>query len=464
MITFPDTFLWGTATAAYQIEGAYQEDGKGVSVWDTYCNDLGLAGGASGNVAIDHYHRYRDDVALLAKLGVQSYRFSIAWTRLLPSGTGEVNQAGIDFYSRLIDELIAAGIEPVITLYHWDLPQALADRGGWRNRDSVEWFAEYAGVAFAAFGDRVSKWITFNEPYVNLMMLGVFIRAVTDPSVAMPLSPTDIAGELMADQAIEVHHWLLAHARAVQSHRSLAAKGVLGSTAEIGITLSIHPAYPANDTDADRAAAHTVDGLHNRWFLDPVLTGEYPADILDLYNAHADLGILDGDMALIAEHRADFLGVNYYAPAYVSADLAAPMFGVSTLPNADENPAFNGPVYPEGLYDLLTRIDADYDHPTMYITENGAGFGPDDDTLVGGRVNDTLRQDYITRHLEQAHRAIADGVDLRGYFVWSCFDNFEWVFGYANRFGLVHVDFDTQQRSWKDSAFMYQRYIRDNGF
>lgn len=456
-LVFPDDFVWGTATSAYQIEGAYREDGKGVSVWDTYTNDLGLAGGETANVTIDHYHRYVDDVALLKAMGVQSYRFSIAWTRILPLGTGEVNRAGIDFYDRLIDELVGAGIEPAITLYHWDLPQVLADRGGWRNRESVEWYAEYAETVFRAFGDRVHTWITFNEPFVDRMLLGALVRATIDPALEPPSDPFAMPGDLLAGQAVETHHWMLAHATAVQTHRRLGLPG------DVGITLSIFPAYPATDTAADRAAAHVEDGLHNRWFLDPVLRGTYPEDIRALYTAHADVGIREGDMDFVAEHRADFLGVNYYAPAIVASNPASPRFGVEVLPNPDEHRAFNGPVYPEGLYDLLVRIDAEYGHPVIYITENGAGFGPEDDALVDGRVHDARRTDYLERHVAQAYRAIGAGVDLRRYYVWSCFDNFEWVFGYTNRFGLVYVDFESQERIWKDSARMYRSCIRRNG-
>jgi beta-glucosidase len=457
-ITFPEDFVWGTATSAYQVEGAYQEDGKGVSIWDTYTNEYNLAGGETGNVAIDQYHRYKEDVALLKEMGVQSYRFSIAWTRILPDGIGDVNQAGIDYYNRLIDELLNVGIKPAITLYHWDLPQTLANRGGWRNRESVDWFAQYAEVAFKAFGERVKTWITFNEPFIDRMLLGPFLRRILDPTIETIDNPFAIPGALLAEQAIETHHWMLAHAKAIETYRSLGPSG------NIGITLSISPVYPKTDSEADRSAARVEDGLHNRWFLDPLLKGEYPEDIMILYTRHADIGIKEGDMELIKHHQADFLGVNYYSPSRVKANPGSQRFGVEILPNADEHPAFNGEVYPEGLYDLLVRIDAEYNHPIIYITENGAGFGRDDDRLVGGSVHDVLRQDYIKRHLTEAHRAIQAGVKLNGYYVWSCFDNFEWVFGYRNRFGLIHMNFETQERIWKDSAFDFQSYIKNSGF
>ncbi len=456
-VVFPADFVWGTATSAYQVEGAYNEDGKGVSVWDTYTNKFNLAQGETGNVAIDQYHRYEEDVALLREMGVQSYRFSLAWTRILPEGTGVVNQAGIEYYNRLIDALINAGIEPAITLYHWDLPQALADRGGWRNRESVAWFEAYAEIAFKAFGDRVRTWITFNEPYIDRMILGGFLKSRFDPSLESVQNPFAMPGSILAGQAIETHHWMLAHARAVKIFRALGRQG------KIGITLSISPAYAASDSDMDRAAARLQDGLHNRWFLDPVLTGAYPDDILSRYSALADLDIREGDMELIRENRADFAGVNYYSPARVAADPGAEPFDTVLLSNPDEHPAFNGEVYPEGLYDLLVRIDREYDHPLIYITENGAGFGPEDDRLENGRVHDVRRTDFMKRHLNQAHRAIEEGVNVKRYYVWSAFDNFEWVFGYKNRFGLIYVDFETQDRIWKDSAFEYQSIIRMNG-
>ncbi|MDX1741961.1 MAG: family 1 glycosylhydrolase, partial [Rhodothermales bacterium] len=403
---FPDGFVWGTATSAYQVEGAYQEDGKGPSVWDTYTNQFGVAGGETGNVAIDQYHRYGEDVALLKEMGVQSYRFSIAWSRVLPSGTGEVNAAGLAYYHRLIDALEAAGIEPAVTLYHWDLPQALADRGGWRNRESVDWFVEYAELAFREYGDRVPTWITFNEPYIDRIVIGGLMgRQVSDADG--PVNPFELPGPVMAGQAVETHHWMLSHARAVKLYRSL---GLIG---KIGITLSIFPSYPATASAEDSAAAVVEDGLHNRWFLDPVLRGEYPSDILALYSQYADVGIHDGDIDLIRTNRADFLGVNYYSRAVALSDPSSPHFGVRIMPNPDEKPAFNGEVYPQGLYDTLVRIDREYGQPTIYITENGAGFGPDDDRLIDGRVQDSLRQDYVTRHLLQVHRAIQDGADVQ---------------------------------------------------
>jgi len=456
-IQFPDDFVWGTATSAYQVEGAWQEDGKGQSVWDTYTNVYGLAGGETGNVAIDQYHRYVEDVELMKAMGIQSYRFSVAWARVLPQGTGAVNQAGLDYYSRLVDTLIAAGIEPTVTLFHWDLPQALADRGGWHSRESVEWFGNYARVMFEALGDRVNTWITFNEPFIDAFIIGGAVRSALDPEIEPVEDYFAMPSALQAGQAMASHHYVLAHAHAVQIYRELQLDG------KIGITLSISPAYPATDSDSDAAAAHVADGLHNRWFLDAVLKGAYPEDILALYSAHSDVGIRNADMERISRSQIDFIGVNYYAPTRVRANPASPHFGLEHLPNPDEDPAFNGEVYPDGLYDVLVRVDREYGEPLIYITENGAGFGPEDDSLINGEVDDTLRRDYVRRHLVAAHRAIQQGVNLRRYYLWSCFDNFEWVFGYSRRFGLVYVDFETQERIWKGSAYDFQTYIRDNG-
>lgn len=456
-ITFPEDFIWGVSTSAYQVEGAYQEDGKGVSVWDTYTNKYNAANGETGNVAIDEYHRYKEDVAILKEMGVKSYLLSISWPRILPSGTGEINQKGIDYYNRLIDELLAAGIEPTIKLHHWNFPQALADRGGWRNRESVDWFTDYAEIVFKAFGDRVKLWITFNEPIIDRMLFAPMMNKLMNPSVELPADPFSYPIDVLAPYAIETHHQMLAHAKAVQKYRDLHLKG------KIGITMVLFPIYPQTDSEADREAANIQDGLLNRWFLDPLFKGAYPEDILKLYSAQLDLGIQEGDLELIAQNRGDFFGINYYGPVRVKSNPDSKRVGIENLPNPDKQPAFNGEVYPDGLYDMLTRLDTQYDHPVIYITENGAGFGDDDDRLVDGKVHDKLRQDFLKRHITAAHRAIQTGVNLKGYFVWSCFDNFEWTSGFSKRFGMVYVDFETQERIWKDSAYFYQSCIKNNG-
>jgi len=440
-ISFPDNFLWGVASSAYQVEGAFQEDGKGESVWDVYTNKYDITvpftkQKETGNIAINHYYRdqYLKDIALMKEMGVDAYRFSIAWTRILPDGNGDINPKGIQHYSDFIDALIEAEIEPVVTLYHWDLPQKLEEMGGWDNRESVDWFANYANIVFDNYGDRVEKFITFNEPYINLFLFGALIPKIL--SKQPPVYPAPAKDYVK--QMKSAHHWMMAHAKAVEVYHQKHLGGV------VGITLSISPAIPETDSEADKNAAEIADGLHNRWFLDILYRGSYPADITSLVEQlGGDLGIQDGDLEYIGNNKMDFLGVNYYSPNYVKADSTSLHFGISMLPNPDETPAFNGPVRPEGLYNLLMDINNKYDNPVVYITENGAGFGPEDD---------------------KAHQAIQDGCNLKGYFAWSIFDNFEWIFGYASRFGLIYVDFDTQERIWKQSAYQYKSFIEENGF
>ncbi len=443
-IKFPEDFMWGAATAAYQIEGAWDEDGKGNSVWDTLSHMPGvIQNGDTGDTAIDHYHRYKEDVAIMKAVGLQTYRFSISWPRILPEGTGRINQKGIDFYNSLIDELITAGIEPIITLYHWDFPQALADKGGWMNRASMDWFAEYAELCFKSFGDRVKNWITFNEPWVDAYAV-VFLLG--GPTI-----------EAMSRANHISHHYMLSHARAVEIYRQLYPGG------RIGITLDLSPVYTEADSQQDKIAANRFDGFMNRWFLDPVLKGSYPEDILARYREkQVAPDIRQGDMELIQSNRSDFLGVNYYSRTIVKAFQDEPILEFKVIENRDDSWATNGEVYPDGLYDLLIRLDNDYDHPLLFITENGTSFG--DEELVDGKVMDKRRQKYLQQHFEAASRAISKGVNLKRYYVWSLFDNFEWIYGYSRRFGLVYVDYNTQERIWKESAFWYRQVITDNGF
>ncbi len=436
--------MWGVATAAYQIEGAWNEDGKGESVWDAYCHNTDIVlNGDTGDVACDHYHRYKEDVAIMKEMGLHSYRFSISWPRVIPEGSGAVNRKGIDFYSKLVDELIGAGIEPIITLYHWDFPKVLSDRGGWKNRESVDWFADYAEVCFKALGDRAKHWITFNEPWVDayapVFMLG-------KPSIEGMARATGIS-----------HHYMLSHAKAIEAYRKLDQGG------KIGITLNLAPAYPETESAEDKAAAQRFDGFLNRWFLDPTMKGAYPEDMLAIYREKLDApDIRAGDMELIKNNPSDFLGVNYYSRNIVKNSEKVPVLGLEIVENRDDTWATNGEVYPQGLYDLLIRLDKDYNHPLLYVTENGASFGGDE--IVDGKVNDDRRRDYLAGHFEAAARAISDGIDLQRYYVWSLLDNFEWVFGYSRRFGLIYVDFETRERIWKDSALWYKDVIKNNGF
>jgi len=449
-ITFPDGFVWGAATASYQIEGAVREDGRGPSIWDTFSRTPGrVYAGHTGDVADDHYHRYVEDVALMADLGLASYRYSVAWPRIQPDGTGPVNVRGLDFYDRLTDELLGKGIDPVVTLYHWDLPQTLEDRGGWAARETAEAFAEYARIVHARLGDRVSTWTTLNEPWCSAYLgygSGRHAPGKQDPAKVFPA----------------VHHLLLGHGLAARTLRSAGAQS-------ISITLNPSAVFPVDpDNSADREAVRIIDGLSNRIFLDPLLRGRYPADMLEHMARFTDLSYLqDGDLAVI-NAPIDVLGVNFYQPAYVSAKPGTP--GAPDQPGS-EGIAFRAPdgpvtdmnwlIEPSGLTRLLKRIHDDYPGTPLLITENGAAYpeGPDAD----GAVHDTRRIEYLDGHLRACHDALAAGVDLRGYFVWSLMDNFEWAEGYAKRFGIVHVDYTTQQRVLKDSAKWYRDVIRRNG-
>ncbi|MCS6267888.1 MAG: beta-glucosidase [Vampirovibrio sp.] len=458
-VTFPANFTWGSATASYQVEGAYQEDGKGVSVWDTYTNQHNISNGDTGNVAIDQYHRYKEDIALLKKLGIKSYRFSLSWARLLPEGTGKVNQAGIDYYNNLINELLANDIKPAITLFHWDYPQALANQGGWGNRKSIDWYTNFAKLAFQSFGNRVDTWITFNEPYIDLMIFEPLIGNRIHPTFpAPPNHPFELPNAVMAKQATKTHHLMMANAKAIQTYRSLGYKG------QIGITLNLSPVYAATASTQDFKLSKIEDGIMNRWFLDPALRGAYPEDIKALYEHYAPMKIKSGDLAFLKANRGDFIGINYYSPLRVGADAQSVHFGLKIQPNPNQWKAYNGESYPDGLYELMRRIDTTYNHPAIIVTENGAGYGTADDTLVDGQVHDALRIAYLKDHLVSAKKAIDNGVNLKGYYYWSAFDNFEWLSGYKARFGLIHVDFATQQRTWKDSATAYQQIITNNGF
>jgi beta-glucosidase len=436
-LAFPPHFVWGAATAAYQIEGAVQEDGRGESIWDRFtATPSKVRNDESGAIACDHYHRYKEDVALMAELGLRAYRFSIAWPRILPTGRGPVNDKGLDFYDRLVDELLDHGIEPYATLYHWDLPQILEDEGGWVNRDTVEAFADYTGIVVRRLGDRVHNWITQNEPQVVSWMgygWGKHAPGRTGQSNAIAAA----------------HHVLLAHGRATEVIRRESPG------AQVGITLNMTPIYPASDRAEDVAAARLVDGTGNRWFADPVFRGEYPADILELYAEHAP-PIRDGDMRTIST-PIDFLGLNNYSRNVVRAD---PASGRPTHVRVEEAEYtdMDWEVYPQGLRDLLVRVHRDYAPKRIYVTENGSSFR--DVRMHDGSVQDPERQRYLEGYLGAASSAIAEGVPLAGYFVWSLLDNFEWAQGYWMRFGIVYVDYRTLERVPKESARWYSGLIK----
>ncbi|MYB43670.1 MAG: beta-glucosidase [Acidimicrobiia bacterium] len=438
---FPDYFLWGAATASYQIEGAVAEDGRSESVWDRFCRIPGrVLNGDTGDVACDHYHRWRDDIRIMEDLGLSAYRFSAAWPRVVPEGRGPVNQAGLDFYDRLVDGLLETGIEPFLTLFHWDLPQCLEDEGGWRVRGTAHAFAEYAAAVESRLGDRVKHWLTLNEPWV-VAHLG-HRTGQHAPGLVNSGTEFDV-----------IHHQLLGHGLAAQALRA----GHAGS--EIGIALNLEPKVARSDHPLDLDAAALEEGLMNRWFLDPVTGRGYPDDLRAVSGWPASV-VVHGDLDVIAE-PLDAVGLNYYRtevvghPGLRDCDRPAPLR--NPPPEITE---MGWPVTPSGLGEMLRMLDG-YGFEAIYITENGAAFP--DTTRDGGMVQDEDRRSYLERHLIEAAMAIGDGVPLRGYFAWTLLDNFEWSLGYSRRFGLIHVDHATQQRTPKASGHWYRDVIARNG-
>jgi beta-glucosidase len=421
----PATFRWGVATSAYQIEGAVREDGRTASIWDTYCRTRGMVvNGDSGDVACDHYHRMPEDVALMRGLGVDLYRFSVAWPRVQPGGRGPANPAGLAFYDRLVDELIANDIEPWITLYHWDLPQELEDAGGWPARDTAYRFADYAMLVFDRLGDRIRTWTTLNEPWCSAMLgyaYGQHAPGHNDFGLAMRA----------------VHHLLLGHGLATQRLRAAGA-------GEVGITLNMGGHEPATDSPADIAGARRADALTVRMYMDPLVRGHYPEDLEGV-----ELPVADGDLEIIST-PIDLLGVNYYSSRWHSGD--------ETISTGRPVTAMDWEIVPEGLTKLLLRLARDYPGLPMWITENGAAF--DDKPDEAGFVRDDDRVDYFASHLAAVDDACRQGADVRGYFAWSLMDNFEWAYGYDKRFGIVRVDYDTQKRTPKQSALWLRDTIR----
>ena len=431
-------FIWGAGTAAFQIEGATQVDGRGESIWDRFAAGAGnVAAGDTGEPACEHYYRWQEDIDLMGELGLQGYRFSVSWPRVQPDGRGPANAKGLDFYRRLAEGLRERGIQPLATLYHWDLPQALQDEGGWASRDVVERFAEYSRLVLDELDGVVEDWITHNEPWVT-SILG-YAHGIKAPGLR------DWGAGLRA-----AHHALLAHGVVVREFREAGRPG------RIGITLDLTVARSATKSEADQAAADRLDGHHNRWFLDALLRGTYPADMLELYEREVGPldGIQEGDLETIAQ-PLDFLGVNFYRPNLVAAD-DSPVLGVGEVEQDAELTAMRWPVVPEALTELLLRLKRDYGDLPLLITENGAAF---QDRLDDGIVDDQRRVAYLRSHIAAVERARAQGVDVRGYYVWSLLDNFEWEWGYEQRFGIVYVDYPTQRRIPKRSALWYRDLI-----
>lgn len=458
--TFPDDFLWGAATASYQIEGAVNEDGRRPSIWDTFAATPGkILGGDTGDVADDHYHRTAEDVALMKELNLDAYRFSLAWPRIQPSGSGALNQKGLDFYSRLIDRLLEAEIAPVVTMYHWDLPQALEDAGGWPARDTALRFGDYAQAVVDAYRDRVSVWTTFNEPWCSAF-LGY---------AAGVHAPGRTSG---ADALAAVHHLNLAHGLGAR-----AVRDTLGDAATLSLTLNLHVVRPDDPASAeDRDAVRQIDALANRVFLDPVLEGAYPEDLLDDTAAVTDWSFVqDGDLETI-HTGLDVLGVNYYSTQRVRRYVPdhersqadghggsghSPWVGADSVeflaqPGPHTEMGWN--IDPSGMTELLVRLHRAYPDLPLMVTENGAAFA--DEVGPDGRVHDVARVDYLHRHIDAVGQAMDAGADVRGYFVWSLMDNFEWAYGFNRRFGVLRVDYETLERSWKDSGYWYRELAR----
>lgn len=431
-------FTWGVATSAYQIEGAVLEDGRAPSIWDTFTRVPGaISSGDTGDVACDHYHRYEEDLDLMKWLGVNAYRLSISWPRVIPKGVGAVNQKGIDFYDRLIDGALERGIEPWPTLYHWDLPQALQDRGGWTARESADWFSEYAHQMADRFADRVKNWMTINEPFCSAWLghlTGIMAPGVKDLGKAISAS----------------HHLLLGHGRALRAIKEV------NKSVKVGIVLNFTPAIPATDSKKDQGAAQLADGFDNRWFADPVFKASYPKDIVDAFGI--DVPIIGDDLSVIST-PVDFLGMNFYFRQTVTFDeKAVPLKYRQIMPDVERT--FMGwEVHAPTLTELLMRFSTEYKPKEIFVTENGSAW---DDRLIDGKIEDKERISYLERHLDALFAAKAKGAPINGYFAWSLLDNFEWAYGYGKRFGLIYVDYLTQKRIPKSSAYFYRDRIKSD--
>jgi beta-glucosidase len=438
---FPHGFLWGAATAAHQIEGSPLADGAGPSIWTRFAHTPGMTvNGDTGDIACDHYRRWKEDVALMRALGMQAYRFSVSWSRVLPEGTGRVNPKGLDFYSRLVDELLENGIEPLLTLYHWDLPAALDDKGGWLNRDCAQWFAEYGDVLYRALDGRVKKWVTLNEPWV--ITDGGYLHGALAPGHRSKY-----------EAPIASHNLMRAHGAAVQAYRA-------GGAHEIGLVVNIEPKYPASDSAEDAAAVKRAHAYMNEQYLHPALLGTYPPELQEIFGDAWPHWPAD-DFELIRQ-PLDFVGINYYTRSVTRAARTYPLNAEAVRQDGAVYTETGWEVFPQGLTDTLLWFKRTYGDVPVYITENGAAF-PDPPQVHDGAVHDPLRVAYLHGHLLAVLDAIRQGVDVRGYMLWSLMDNLEWSLGYSKRFGMVHVDYDTLVRTPKDSARFYSEVVATNG-
>jgi beta-glucosidase len=450
-IVFPEGFLWGAATSSYQIEGAWDEDGKGESIWDNIVHNTKIVkNGDTGDIACDHYHRFKEDVQLMKGLGLNTYRFSISWPRIFPSGRTNLNEKGIEFYENLINTLINNKIEPFVTLYHWDLPLALQKIGGWKSQEVVDAFVNYSTYLFERLGDRVKNWITFNEPLIFTLLfysLGLY-----------DMKP-DLEGGFLASMNVNK-----AHALTVKSLRESKY-----SDAKIGITLNLSTIYPKEKSDVNMNTVDIVDSLYNRWFLDPIFKASYPTRVKDFIKPHISIPkVNQKDLKLLEDYPVDFIGINNYSCTRIGAKIPKNptdliLLTVKSEKTKDKEYSEMGwEICPEGFYDLLKRVDNEYNHPVIYITENGMACK--DDKIIDNIIQDEDRLNYLKKYLQSAQKAINEGVDLRGYFVWSLMDNFEWVEGYSKYFGIINVNYKTQERKMKKSALWYQKVIKENGF
>jgi beta-glucosidase len=442
-ISFPENFIWGAATSAYQIEGAWNEDGKGPSIWDTFAHTPGkIYQGQTGDIAADHYHRWQDDILLMKSLKLNAYRFSISWSRVFPNGIGPVNQPGLDFYDRLVDGLLEAGIQPLPTLFHYDLPQALQDQGGFANRQTVHYFADYTKKMVEILGDRVSTWMTINEPMVyvgNGNLFGEQAPGLRDLQAA----------------TFTAHHLLLAHGLAVQVIRDTAPR-----PSKVGIVLNLSPACPATSSAADRQAAARLDAIQSCSMLDPLYRGQYPAELLELI-AYL-LPPMEQDDFKIISTPTDFLGINYYTRSVVRHDPGTPLIEFSEVHPENSSYSMMWEIYPDGLHEILSKVNQDYHPKEILICENGIPLAEDVD--LDGKVRDPRRIQYLQDHLISIDQARSEGIPVAGYLVWSLLDNFEWAYGNRMRFGLIHVDFTSLKRTIKTSANWYRQVIEKNGF